>query len=348
MQLVPLSDSAISQYINSRNVFEELERTRRQLLDFRGTMFWKHQEGRPQDYLIRATSRNSQKSLGARSAQTEAMYTKFTQAKAQTQARVKDLEKELARCEARNRGYEVGRTPELIVKILAQVAAQGLAEHLTVIGSHALYAFESAGFVRIEQALLQTNDVDFLWDNRKRLSFEVREGLSEKGILGMLQKVDATFALHAERMFTAVNSKGFEVDLVRRKAKDSAEKQDRARRRPSEVDEDFWPSEITTGEWLLSAPRFSAMVVSASGKMARMNTVDPRAFALAKMYLADKPTREPGKKMKDHSQAMVVHRLIQEYLPALSFNDVKTFPKPIFDRLTEEAHRFFGGALANA
>lgn len=336
LRIVELSDSAITQHINSRTAFTELERTRRELLDFRGSMFWRLLAQRPQEYLIRTMPNKAQKSLGPRGSETEAIHAKFTTGKAQAEARVKDLEKELKLCEARNRGYEVGHTPELIVSILNRLNDAGLGKHLTVIGSNALYAYESAAFVRIQDAVLQTKDVDLLWDNRKRLSLSTQTELSERGMLGQLQKVDPTFRLRDDQLFTAINSRGFEVDLVRPVSRTPAEKADVSMRRLSDVEEDFWVSEITSGAWLLSAPRFSQMVVSASGKMARMTVPDPRAFALAKMYLADKPTREPGKKQKDYTQALVVTQMVKRYLPALEFDALHVFPQRIAERLKAE------------
>ena len=335
LRIVELGDSAITQYINSRTTFDELERARRELLEFRGSMFWKQQAARPNDYLIRARSPNAQKSLGPRSPENEAIYAKFSEGKARAEGRVTDLEKELKLCEARNRGYEVGHTPELIVNILNRLNAAGLGDHLMVIGSNALYAYESAAFVRIQDVVLQTKDVDLLWDNRKHLRLAVQQELSDKGMLGLLQKVDPSFRLRADQPFTAINARGFEVDLVRQVSRTPKEKADPAMRRLSEVEDDFWASEIKSAEWLLSAPRFSQMVVSATGKMARMPTVDPRAFAQAKMYLADKPTRDPGKKRKDYSQALVVAQIVMRYLPALEFDALRVFPQAIAQRLRD-------------
>jgi hypothetical protein len=42
----------------------------------------------------------------------------------------------------------VGRVPNIVVKTLNALEAAGLEEHLLTIGTHALYAFESACGVR--------------------------------------------------------------------------------------------------------------------------------------------------------------------------------------------------------
>ena len=51
--------------------------------------------------------------------------------------------------------------------------------------------------------------------------------------------------------------------------------------------------------------------------MARMNTVDPRAFVRVKRWLAARKDRDPLKRRKDRLQADVVDSLIENYLPQL-------------------------------
>jgi len=71
-------------------------------------------------------------------------------------------------------------------------------------------------------------------------------------------------------------------------------------------------------EQLVSAPRFSAVVVGANGHMARMNTVHPMAFASFKRWLAERPDRDPLKTRRDRLQADTVEQLVGEYLPQLA------------------------------
>jgi hypothetical protein len=70
-------------------------------------------------------------------------------------------------------------------------------------------------------------------------------------------------------------------------------------------------------EQLVSAPRFSSVVVGTSGHMARMNTVHPLAFVAFKRWLAARPDRDPLKRSRDLLQAETVERLVDEYLPQL-------------------------------
>ena len=65
--------------------------------------------------------------------------------------------------------------------------------------------------------------------------------------------------------------------------------------------------------WVRAAKR----TIRIPGAMARMNTVDPRAFVRVKRWLAARKERDPLKRRKDRLQADVVDSLIENYLPQL-------------------------------
>jgi hypothetical protein len=60
--------------------------------------------------------------------------------------------------------------------------------------------------------------------------------------------------------------------------------------------------------------KFSAMVVSASGHMARMNIVAPTSFASFKLSMAEQKSRDPLKQSRDLMQAKIVEELATNYL----------------------------------
>ena len=85
MMFVDIGDSAKRQYIDARSSFELWEAALRAASEVRGGMYWKRSA--KADYLIRTSPTNSQKSLGVRSAETEAIYERFTAKKAEVEAR---------------------------------------------------------------------------------------------------------------------------------------------------------------------------------------------------------------------------------------------------------------------
>ena len=212
--------------------------------------------------------------------------------------------------------------------------AAGLSDKFTIIGTNSLYAYETAAGVRLNEAHLATRDVDLLWDNRKKLSLFTQENTLAGGMLGFLQGIDPSFMLRDDQLYTAVNKDGYEVDFLRRMGQGS----DVEPGRFSSLDDDFWVVKARNADWLLSAPKFSEIVVGVNGKMARMNTIDPRAFALFKLWMADQPDREPGKRIRDASQARILVDLINSHLPQYSFGEIKVFPSAVSNKITTDGY----------
>lgn len=187
---------------------------------------------------------------------------------------------------------------------------------ITVVGTHALYAYEAAAGVHFgEVEAMATRDIDFLWDTRKRLSFVTQMASLGTTLLGLLRKVDPTFELRPNQPYTAVNNKGFEVDIIRREASEG----DPHPLRVTDDEDEFFAVPAIRAGVLLNSPRFSGMIVSSSGHMARMHTVSPVAFAAFKRWLAERLDRDPMKRQRDILQAVLAEELVEEYLPHLLF-----------------------------
>lgn len=308
-----IGGDARRQYMDAKSTFTEWEHSVKSAADVRGGMYWKRQ-GKT-DYLIRTALSNAQKSLGPRSPETEDIYKKFTERKANVESRVKNLTTQLGVHKRLNRALFVGRAPQMLVDILSMLARAGIVEHFTVVGTHALYAYEAAAGVRIESGdVLATKDIDLLWDTRKRIQFAARMEFAGASMLGLLKKVDPTFEIRYDQRYTAVNSKGFEVDIIRREAREGG---DPHPLRITEDEDDFWVTQAERAGDLLNADRFTAMIVSPSGDMARMTTVSPAAFTRFKRWLAVQPSRDSMKRTRDAMQADTMEQMMDEYLPQI-------------------------------
>lgn len=306
-----ISEDARRQFIDANSVFTAWEAARKGAAEVKGGMFWKNQDGG--EYLIRTSPTNSQKSLGPRSETTIAIYQSFKARKEQAERRLSDLTAELTRHQRMNRALLVGRAPTILIGILDRLYRAGLAEHFTVVGTHALYAYEATAGVRFREAALATRDIDLLWDTRKRLTFVTQMEILETSMLGLIRKVDNTFQLREDQKYTAVNSQGFEVDIIRREAVEG----DPHPLRMTDAENEFYAVQAKKAGTLLSGPRFSSMIVATNGTMARMNTISPLAFAKFKRWMAGSPDRDPLKKERDLLQAELVEALVEEYLPHL-------------------------------
>lgn len=301
------------QYINASSNFNSYQDAIAGAKAVRGGMFWKTQNGK--EYLIRTSANNAQKSLGLRTPETEAIYDKFKENKARAEAYVKHYKDVMDTHKRMNRALYVGRTPQLVVNVLNTIRDRGLDEFFTVVGTHAIFAYESAAGVRINNSdALATRDVDFLFDTRKRLNFMTAMKRLDSSMLGILQSVDPSFRLHHEQKYTAINKDGFEVDFIRREVNQTS---DEHPMRLTAHEDDFWVAQAKRAGILLDSEPFSTMVVSASGDMAKMKTINPVTFAKFKRWMAEFPDRDILKKPRDKRQAEIVEEIAKNYFPHL-------------------------------
>ena len=308
MTYIPIQEAAARQLIDATTIFYECVRVRSEARHYSGGMYWKRQGA--YEYLIK-TAGKRQKVLGPRNAATEGIFTQFSQRKAALQARLASLEQELTKAERLNKAVRVGRVPSLAVAVLQAFEDAGLGEHFVVVGTHALYAYETAAGVRIAPEALATQDVDLLWDARKRVQFLADLQRLGASVLQILQRVDKSFERKEPRGETAINDKGFEVDFIR----PMQEGDDPHPFRFSNDEADLWPIQAPRASVLTRAPRFNQVVVAVTGRMALMRTISPRSFVTFKRWMgAAVPDREPIKRQRDLRQAAIVADLLEQGL----------------------------------
>jgi hypothetical protein len=320
-----INEASAKQYIDAEQTWKALLVAERRVANYRGSMFWKKTGER--EYLCRQYNALQSKSLGARTSETELILSEFKQGKAEATSNYKGLLEVVERHKRVNTALRVGRTPNTVINLLEEIRKAGLQDHFLVIGTNALYAYETHAGIRLNGDITATTDVDLLWDSRKRLTLlsDGDEHFSKHGLLGIIKKADASFELQPGGEYRAVNSNGYMVDLIKRRTKSLFD--DKEPQQLIKNENDFWATKILNMDWLLSAPRFQQVVVGVNGGMSEMLTIDPRAFVLYKMYLSEKEDRDPVKKPRDIAQARAIFNLIQERLPHLAFEKISSIPK---------------------
>ncbi|MBI2769194.1 MAG: hypothetical protein HYX47_06210 [Burkholderiales bacterium] len=309
IHLVELSESQLRELVNAQAIWRAFTHARREAQQVKGSMSWK-QVGNG-TYLIRHSSAGAQTSLGVQDVSTQAIYDSFQLRKGPAQARLKALKGRLEEQRKLNRLYRVGRVPNVVVRTLAALDAADMADKFLVIGTHAIYAYETAAGVLVQPEAMATRDLDLLFDARKRLAFATTlQKSGAKSLIGVLQKADPTFRVMKNQLQTAVNDDGFEIDIIRRQARP----EDPHPMKMSGEEEDFYAVQIDDGDMLLSGPRFEQLVVGTNGEMAVMRTLAPLAFVHLKQRLAKMPARDPQKAPKDLLQAQVVQELWDRHL----------------------------------
>lgn len=297
---------------------------------YRGGMHWKKASG--QEYLFRSRDRRGYgKSLGARSAQTEAVYSDFHENKKRLAERLRHLREQLKEQARFCKAARVARVPRIVCAILRLLEQKKLlGSTLQVIGTNALYAYEAQAGVIFQSALMATRDADMLWDVRSKLQLEAAAPLARGGFLALLQQADRSFELIRKRSFRAVNRRGYMVDLLKPEPR-PAHLQERRRMGPD--GDDLVAAEIRNLQWLASSPKLTQHVIGDDGYPALMVAPDPRAFALHKLWLGRQADREPIKRRRDQEQAQAVCRLVLEHMPHLRFtpSELRMFPKSVVE-----------------
>lgn len=281
------TESQKRQYIDAETVFLALVKAKKAAAEVRGSMLWRALRGK--QTLIRTSATGGQKSLGTHSEETQAMYDSFVSRKASAESRLKALKAQLATQQRLNRALRVGRVPNVVVGVINALESIGVQEHFMVVGTHALYAYETAAGVRISEEAMATRDVDMLFDTRKHIAFVTAMKKLDSSLIGVLRKVDPSFEVVEDQLYTARNQDGFEVDIIRRTAKDAD------------------PPPL----------RMDQVVVATSGEMALMRTVHPLDFARIKQGLSRQVGRDPNKSGKDALQSRIVTELVNEHMPHL-------------------------------
>lgn len=325
--MTPLNEQQRLFLVETTQLFGPWFQAREQLAHFKYGMKWLTVKGK--DYLYRVTdAAGNAKSLGARSPETEATYQSFVDGKLRAKERFQALDERI-RTQARlNKAVHLGRLPMAVADILQAIDASRVRDDFRVVGTHAIYAYESMAGVHLRMELLASGDVDLLYDPRKKLAIVARN-LDGHGLLGLLKKVDASFEVSPEEPFRATNKHGFMVDLI------IPERDMRDRGAVTFAEHDLQAVEVPNLCWLANAPAIDSVVIASNGLPVRLKVPDPRAFTLHKAWLSGQADRDPVKKMRDLAQSRMVHALIEAHLPLYPF-DPKTlryFPKDVLMRL---------------
>ncbi len=306
----PLNDQQRLYLVESDQLYRAWREARWRSRDYRYGMRWKKVNGI--EYLIRLKdSRGNGKSLGRRSVDTEDLYERFINGKDLNDQTLAGLSEKLKTQSRLNRALRLGRMPTIIADILLRLDESRALKDFRVVGTHALFAYESMAAAEFKVELLASGDVDLLFDGRKKIALLAKK-LEDRGLLDLIRKADKTFQASSLDRFRAINKDGFMVDFI---TQDRGMESSAPQKMTSD---DLEAVEVPNLEWLANAPRFEQVVIAANGQPVMMPVPDPRAFALHKAWLSQQLNREPVKKLRDLNQAKMLSQCLREYLPNLS------------------------------
>ena len=309
------------QSINVRQIYEALEDCRVEYdRRFKGSMRWVERNGCL--YLLRKVGR-SEVSLGRESEKTKSQFVAFQEGREKTRERMAGMKNQLDRFAPINRAYRLNRVPALTARILRRLAeSRLLGNNVFVVGTNALFAYEAMAGVQFGGELLATGDMDLLFDARRGLRL-VAEDVRAEGMLRTLQRIDRSFEPRGRGDYRAVNKEGFYVDFVMPDQGMDGGKN----KRILPADDELFPVGIGGLKWLINAPKSDAGVIGEDGMPLRMWTIDPRVFALHKLWLSRRMNREPVRRQRDEAQARAVAEIAIKFLGLdLSSSELSALP----------------------
>lgn len=310
MQYIELTEQQSRLAVDIGQLYDTHSESLRHLAEMKGTLVWKVLRGKT--YLFKKLdAKGNGRVIGLRSPDTEATLQAARRRKAELKERLGSLRARLAVAARVAKALRIARVPKTAAAVLRVLNRAGLlGRNIIVVGTHALYAYEAAGGVHFDSSVMETADVDILWEARSRLTLAA--DVRGAGLIGLLRRADRSFEQVGARSFRAVNRAGFMVDLLKPRPKDAIRDDTR---RAIGAGDDLFAAETRNLAWLLSAKKFHQVGIAQDGFPVPMVAPDPRLFALHKLWLAEQPDREPVKKGRDRAQGKAVLSLLLERLP---------------------------------
>lgn len=289
MNFQPFSDEQARVIVNLEQAYQVWMEALRSLNEMPYNMRIKEVSGR--EYLYEVTDRRgSMKSKGPLDQEKQTEFDEYKAEKAELKERLAGSKDALKEQASLYRALRLPMLPAEAGKILREADRLGfLGDQAMVVGTNALiaYALEANGFIR--DAPDTTLDFDMALTGTE--ADEDRPTLWK-----VLKEADMTYSVNTERPFQARNAKAYEVEILSAPSRIGGQvAQDRPR-----------PIPLPEQEWLLNGRPVDRVVGVRDGEAARMVVPDPRWFALQKLWMAEKPGRDPQKKPKDRKQGNAV------------------------------------------
>lgn len=298
MPIQPFSDEQARVAVNLEQAYEVWMEALRTLNDMPYNMRIKEVSGR--DYLYEVTDRlGTMKSKGRLDEEKQSEFDQYKAEKAALKARLSQSKAVLKEQGSLYRALRLPMLPIEAGKILREAdRMRFLGDQVMVVGTNALaaYALEANAFIR--DAPDATMDFD--------LALTAVDTDEDRPTLWkVLKEVDMTYTVNAERPFQARNAKAYEVEILAAPSRIAGQiPRDKPR-----------PMPLPEQEWLLNGRPINRVVGVQDGEAARLVVPDPRWFALHKLWMAQKPERNPQKKPKDEKQGMALLNAVWQAMP---------------------------------
>lgn len=298
---IPFSTESARLSANLEQAYGSLLDARRELDAQPVSQYWVSKNGA--DYLhVKSNSTSNGTSAGLRTEALEVQHASYLANKEALKQRITTLDALVSEraglCRRLRLPYILDRQAEILRKL--DVAGL-LGSDLLVVGTNAFVAYELFAGARFPTGNEETEDFDLAWCRGKKVSLAASLPKTElstrpQTLFGVLKSIDSTYRISPRKPYQAVNDDGYEVELL---AAPSAH--------PLPKDEAFDPmASLIEQEWLLLGQPVQVVVATQRNRACPLFVPDPRWMALHKLWLSEKPERNPLKRDKDKRQGHVL------------------------------------------
>lgn len=289
---------------NLEAAYEQWLDTRRQLARLPVSMFWRSVRGA--EYLgVKLSSNSNGTTGGARSPHTEAEYEQFHRDKDSLRAQLERTDQLIHERAGLYRNLRLPVLGDRQGELLRALDVEGvLRNDVLVVGTNAFCAYELLCGARFPTGNEETEDFDLAWCRGTKVSLATAREQRHRTLLQVLQGIDSSYRINPEKKYQAVNSEGYEVELL---AAPSLA--------PLPKDEAFEPMySLIEQEWLLNGNPVSFVAATVRRRACPVYVPDPRWMAVHKLWLSRKPERRASKRPKDKRQGEVLLDACRHFL----------------------------------
>lgn len=274
----------------------------RDAADLPNRLSWKTVSGRDYLYSIR-DGRGNGSSLGPRSPETEALFVRYAAFKTIVERSSVVLAQQFALWRALRLPL-LSSTAGAVLRALDQRRLLGV-DGVLVVGTNTMAAYEMAAAERFATGLDATEDFDLAWAWEGSTALSAGPSRNDE-LMAAFKAVDSSFTVNLEKPHQARNAAQYEIELLLAPSR-TASYPPAASLRPV--------ANLPEQEWLLLGRPVDEVIFDLSGLPCRIVAPDPRWMALHKLWLADKPERNPKKIAKDRAQGLALLDVLPRALP---------------------------------
>lgn len=276
MELPLITDAAARQVIDSTKAFKEYVRVRNELKELGSSIRWKNVNG--YEYLVQREGHRLAY-LGKRSPETEQKHDEHAKKRKRLETRFKSLSGIVETSQRMNKAVRAGAVPAELIEVLLKLDELDLADRSILLGAPALYAYGQSSGLRIDAIKTPSKREGLVAEAAKCVHVLIED--SDSVASTSFRRLTESMKRVASVEHAAVKcGSGTALDIVFHLSKKAASDKVSTKTSQKPTLKAARPAE----PWLdiiRAAPKYEQVVISKTGKMAFMRTVDPLLFSVS-------------------------------------------------------------------